>query len=110
MQDISKSDWKLFCSKVPGWQERYMKRLDEEYIELLSSDKPASTRFWELEKRIREDKKSKGVVINLRKSEALWDIVLFLRNGVIDKDDLLEFSDDLQENVNFLVERSRQEY
>lgn len=110
MQNTSKSDWKLFCSKVPGWQERYMKRLDEEYIELLSSDKPASTRFWELEKRIREDKKSKGVVINLRKSEALWDIALFLRDGIIDKDDLSEFSDDLQENVNFLVERSRQEY
>ena len=86
-----------------------MKRLDEEYIELLSSDKPASTRFWELEKRIREDKKSKGVVINLRKSEALWDIALFLCDGIIDKDDLSEFSDDLQENVNFLVERSRQE-
>lgn len=110
MQDISKSDWKLFCSKVSGWQERYMKRLDEEYIELLSSDKPASTRFWELEKRIREDKNSKGVVIQLRKSEALWDIALFLRDGIIDKDDLSEFSDDLQENVNFLVERSRQEY
>ena len=110
MQNISKSDWKLFCSKVPGWQERYMNRLDEEYIELLSSDKSASTRFWELEKRIREDKKSKGVVINLRKSEALWYIALFLRDGIIDKDDLSEFSDDLQENVNFLVERSRQEY
>ena len=35
-----------------------MERLNKEYIELLSSnDKNASERFWELEKRIKKDKK-----------------------------------------------------
>ena len=31
--DITKSDWKLFRERLPGWQEKYMERLVEEYIE-----------------------------------------------------------------------------
>ena len=52
MFEISKADWKLFRARLPEWQEKYMERLTKEYIELLSSSEPASTRFWELEKRI----------------------------------------------------------
>ena len=47
------SDWKLYKSKIADWQEGYMEKLCKEYIELLSSDKLPSERFWELEKRIR---------------------------------------------------------
>ena len=56
--EISKKDWKLFREKLAGWQEQYMERLNKEYIELLSSnDKNASEKFWNLEKRIKKDKK-----------------------------------------------------
>ena len=58
--NFSEKDWKLFKEKVPGWQENYMTRLVEEYIELLQSDKSAADKFWDLEKRIRLDKKKKG--------------------------------------------------
>lgn len=27
MAEISKADWKLFCERVPEWQEHYMERL-----------------------------------------------------------------------------------
>ena len=48
--EISKKDWKLFREKLAGWQEKYMERLNTEYIELLKSkDKMASEKFWELE-------------------------------------------------------------
>jgi hypothetical protein len=57
------SDWKLYKSKVGDWQEGYMEKLCKEYIALLSSDKLPSDRFWELEKRIREDKRATGVVV-----------------------------------------------
>ena len=48
MVEISKEDWKLFCEKVPMWQENYMERLTKTYIDLLSSPGNASEHFWEL--------------------------------------------------------------
>ena len=61
MNRFSEQDWKLFRSKLPGWQEAYMKKLNQEYIELLSGAGNASSKFWALEKRIREDQKDCGV-------------------------------------------------
>lgn len=45
---ISERDWKIFRKKIPNWQERYMERLEMEYIALLQNEKSASTKFWEL--------------------------------------------------------------
>ena len=43
-------------AKVRGWQENYMEGLVKEYANFLNDDKkPASERFWELEKRIKEE-------------------------------------------------------
>lgn len=105
MIEISKQDWKLFQEKVPVWQEKYMERLIWEYIEFLESSKPASSKFWELEKKIREDKKNPGVQLELRKSEAVWDIVMMIRDEVITKDDLAGFSTELITTVEDLLAR-----
>ena len=103
MMEISKADWKLFRERLPEWQESFMERLDREYIELLGSDKPASEKFWALEKRIRQDKRLPGVLLELRKSEMGWDLVRLLGDGVITDSDLEGFSDDLRETVLHLV-------
>ena len=78
MVEISKTDWKLFCKKVPEWQEQFMERLIKEYIEMLSSPGNASDHFWELEERIKSDKKHPGVLLRMDKSEAIWDIAILL--------------------------------
>ena len=57
MMEISKSDWKKYREKISVWQEHYMERLVEEYVTFLRSDQSASDKFWELEKRIKQDKK-----------------------------------------------------
>ena len=82
----SKADWKLFRERVSVWQEHYMEKLEKEYVELLTSPGNASSHFWELEKRIRQDKKHPGVLIQLRKSTAIWDIAYFVGDGVITMD------------------------
>ena len=105
MIEISKQDWKLFQEKVPVWQEKYMERLVRKYIDFLESDKPASSKFWELEKKIKEDKKNPGVQLELRKSEAVWDIVMMLRDEVIARDDLAGFSAELTATVEDLLAR-----
>ena len=65
LYEPSKADWKLFRERLPGWQERYMVRLCDEYATILTGGKRGSDAFWEIEKRIREDKKSPGVQVNL---------------------------------------------
>ena len=105
MYEISKSDWKLFRERVPEWQERYMECLAKQYIELLSSPGLASAHFWELEKRIKEDKKSLGVQLEMRKSEAIRDIAIFVRKNVIQLEDLKGFSDELISAVKMILDR-----
>lgn len=105
MVEISKADWKLFRESVSGWQERYMEKLNKEYIELLSSPGNASDHFWELEKRIKQDKKHPGVLIELKKSTAIWDIAFLVRDGVITMDELDGFSEELIEATKLILGR-----
>ena len=103
--EVSKSDWKLFRARIGDWQEAYMERLLQEYIELLTGAENASEKFWKLEERVKKDKKHPGVLIELRKSNMIYDIVSLINLGVITTSDLKEFSEELKEGVNFLLNR-----
>lgn len=104
MMEVSKKDWKLFREKIAGWQEAYMARLVQEYIEFLSGDEAASTKFWELEKKIKEDKRRPGVLLRMEKSNMVYDLVALMRDEVISFNDLEEFSDKMKE---YIIERAR---
>ena len=105
MVEPSKRDWKLFKEKIGVWQEQYMEKLVKKYADYLCSDLPASTKFWEIEKMIKRDRKTPGVCIELRKSDMFWDIARLIDNKVISMDDLEEFSDDLKEAVALILRR-----
>lgn len=105
IMEISKADWKLYRERFSDWQEHYMEQLTKEYVELLTSLGNASDHFWELEKRIKQDKKHPGVLIELRKSTALWDIAYFVREKVITMNDLEGFSADLIDAVKLILSR-----
>ena len=45
MNKFSEKDWKTFRSKIAGWQEAYMDKLNKEYIEILSGDGKPSEKF-----------------------------------------------------------------
>lgn len=100
---VNESDWKLFRSKLPEWQEAHMARLIREYIALLSGPGSASDKFWELEKRIRQDKKAGGVVMQMSRTHMDLNILALIRDGVIGLDDLEGFSDDLREKMAFIT-------
>ena len=99
MREVSKKDWNLFRERIGTWQQKYMDRLNREYIELLNSDAEPEDKFWALEKRIRKDKKSPGVIIELSKSEMFYNLLDLINCGVITLDDLEGFSDELKESV-----------
>ncbi len=105
MVEPSKRDWKLYREKIGEWQEHYMEKLVKEYADYLCSDLPASTKFWEIEKRIKRDRKTPGVCIELRKSDMFLDIAGLIKDKVISMDELEEFSDDLKEAVVLILRR-----
>ncbi len=106
MTTPSKRDWKLYQEKIKEWQEHYIEKLVKEYADYLCSKIPASTKFWELEKRIKQDKRNPGVLIELSKSDMLWDIARLIRRNTITIEDLVEFSDELKEEVKLILQRS----
>ena len=74
---------------------------------LKDNTKKASDRFCQLEKRIKKDKQNPGVVLNMDKGEAVWNIVNLMRSGVIEAADLLDFSDELKHDVETMLDISR---
>ncbi len=108
MYQVIEKDWKLFRKLLPGWQEAYMERLAKEYIELLSSDRQASDKFWELDQRIKQDKRRTGVLARgVSRSNMFQLIINLIYEETISEDDLKEFSESLLENIHVWLEIDR---
>ena len=101
--EISKQDWLLFRNKIGEWQEAYMEKLLCEYAELLQRESLASEKFWELAKRIKNDRRSRGVILEIRKQNVIYDLVAMILDGIITLNDLEDFSDDLKDAVRLMV-------
>lgn len=67
-QRFTEADWQLFRNRLSGWQEAYVDKLNQEYIELLNGEELPSEKFWKLSKRIREDKRSPGAQLRLSRT------------------------------------------
>ena len=102
---VNESDWKLFRQKLPGWQEAYMQKLIDEYIAMLTDPGAASDKFWDLEKRIRQDKRDTGVVAEMRPSVMDTNIMNLRAEGAITLDDLDGFSEELKGRMALWAER-----
>lgn len=101
---ISTSDWRLFREKLPQWQENYMDRLNKEYIALLSSEQAPSEKFWALDDRIKTDRRKPGVVLSMRKSDVVLQLAALIHDEAIQMEDLAEFSDELKEAINQIIQ------
>ena len=76
-----------------------MERLNREYIALLSGTGSASEKFWELDRRMREDKRRGGVVMRMSRSNMELNLLSLLSDGVISTADLDGFSEELREKL-----------
>ena len=103
MDIFTERDWKLFRAKLPEWQENYMDKLNKEYKEILNSDKLPSEKFWELEKRILNDKKHVGVTAVMSRPRFLDNIFSLLYEKAIVYEDLSDFSDELKNHVHNIL-------
>ena len=80
-----------------------MKRLVKGYASLLAENKPASYKYWELRKRVSQDKKCSGVVIELRRSTMYVEVAGMIFDRVIPFDDISDFSDEFKESIKLLL-------
>lgn len=80
-----------------------MEKLNVEYIEILNGSEKASEKFWKLAERIKKDKKSPGVTVEMSKDMMLGTIVELLNDKVISFDDIEEFSDSFKDAVKFFM-------
>ena len=103
IKEISENDWKLFREKLTTWQDTYIDKLNQEYIEILSSSDNPADKFWELEKRINIDKHKTGIVCEMSRSKMIENIVLLIAENVIGTEDLLDFSDNLISTVQLML-------
>lgn len=100
----TEADWKLFRKKIINWQENYMNKLNEEYIEILNQEKSPSVKFWELHNRIKDDRNKIGVVIDMRRSMLISNMHELLNDEVITMKDLDDFSDGLKEEMQWFMD------
>ena len=106
-------DWKTFRKNIPMWQEKYISTLIEEYKTILSENENSSEKFWKLKERIDTDVKKKGVIIEMKRSILVNNLINLIDEAVIDIDDLNEFSDELKEKVLssiIILNRTRELY
>ena len=104
---VKEADWRLFRSRLPIWQETYMERLNREYIALLSGTGSASEKFWELDRRMREDKRRGGVVMRMSRGDMELNLLSLLSDGVISTAELDGFSEELREKLTFVLRDHR---
>jgi len=102
---MNKSDWHLFQTLLPQWQEAYTARLCDEYAAILTGPYRGSDVFWEVKRLIRKDKKRLNAMAEVEKQEMPLIIAELLREGAITKEDLAQFSLGLRERVKEVLLR-----
>ncbi len=99
---MRESDWKIFRKRVPEWRERYLQTKNKEIIGILSDkNKTPTEQFWDTKKKM--DEEARILVDCLdghSRSKMDWYLLLMYRYGLINNDDLKEFSKELRENLS----------
>ena len=93
-------DWKLFRKRLPGWQERHMQSLLDEYAAIIAADAKPSTKFWKLEERLKKDVRHVGVLARMSRSSMRLNLLCLLHEKAITMSDLDGFSDELRMSLD----------
>ena len=99
----SEKDWKLFRNRLPEWQERHMQSLLDEYAAIIASNGNPSTKFWELNARLKTDIRHVGVCAEMRRSRMHLNLSRLLYEKTITMSDLDGFSDELKMSLRGIL-------
>jgi hypothetical protein len=95
------SDWKKFRNSLDRWRERYLKWKNDEIRSILEDENRNETeKFWDIvEFQKNESKKLRDCLDGYSRSKMTLHMALMKRYGMICKDDIEEFSEELQTHL-----------
>ncbi|MBI2512974.1 MAG: hypothetical protein HYV96_13425 [Opitutae bacterium] len=94
----TESDWKKFRAMVPMLRERYLADRNARIAALLTASKKTETeRFWDAMVEMEKEAKILHQCLDGHSRSKLWLFMhLMIHAGMLKKEDLTEFSDELQ--------------
>lgn len=95
------SDWKKFRAKLEEWRERYLSTRNARLAALLLDESKSPTeRFWDAKQALDEEARTLRQCLDGYSRSTMWLNLLAMRSaGMIQREDLREFSEDLQRQV-----------
>ena len=69
----------------------------------MSEEGEPSEKFWRLERKIQEDKKSVGVIAEVTRKKMETTMIALIRENVIGWDDLESFSEELIKTIEYII-------
>jgi hypothetical protein len=95
------SDWKKLNAMLPIWRERHLARCNVRIAGLLTSSRKSETeRFWDAEEEIQKEAKVLRSCLDDISRSKMWLRLMQMRAaGMIHREDLAEFSEELQKQV-----------
>jgi hypothetical protein len=106
VSDFMESDWRKFSEMVPKLRERYLAEQNARIVALLTDPKENETeRFWDaLEVMEREAKILQKCLDGHSRSKMQLFMLSMIGAGMLKKEDLAVFSEELRNQVSFAFE------
>ncbi len=100
------SDWKQFRAIVPVLRERYLAERSAGFLRKLTDPKKTETeRFWEALQEMEAEAKVLRHCLDGHSRSKMWLFMLSMaRSGMLKKDDLVGFSEELRQQVSQVFE------
>jgi len=105
----TEADWRRFRDMVPKLRERYLAERNPKIAALLSDPKKNETeRFWNAMEEMEKEAKTLRHCLDGHSRSKMWIYMLsMIGAGMLKKEDLAEFSEDLQKEIGYAFEKKK---
>ena len=105
---MNESDWKKYSARLPLWRERYLAKQNARIARVLADPKKNHTeRFWDALEEMEKEATTLHACLDRHSRSNMMISMLNMRAvGMINAEDLADFSEELQELV--LQDRGKQ--
>ena len=106
---VKESDWKHFSDMVPKLRERYLAECNARIAALLTRpDKNETDHFWDAMEEMNKEAKVLRRCLDGHSRSNMWlSILSMIGAGMLKKEDMAVFSEDLQKEVSYAFEKNR---
>lgn len=100
------SDWKKYCALVPVVRERYLAKSNARAVTMLTDPKKNETeRFWDTMEQMEKEARLLELCFGYHaRSQMIISMLAMLRRGLMTKEDLANFSGELQEDLDYVFD------